>query len=149
MGSIYDAWRWCFLGIFPARIPQPQRLNTELDLQSLFGLHMCSSTHLLRDPASRPSPPNMGTYTRALLVSQDRRHLGPLEFFHCAWAPLNQWTYFTYILQMSLCEPLPIAQPHLLSQLPCSLMLRPFKGTQTRMRIFWLRFWFFYYFIVV
>ncbi len=51
------------------------RLNMELDLQSLFGLHVHSFTHWLspRDPP--PPPPHLGLYTRALLVSQDRRHL--------------------------------------------------------------------------
>jgi hypothetical protein len=44
------------------------RLNMEVDLQSLFGLHVHSCTHWLR-------PRNLGSYTRALLVSQDRRHL--------------------------------------------------------------------------
>jgi hypothetical protein len=51
----------------------------ELDLQSLFGLHVQSFTHRLRPP-----PPAFGhIYEVAkLLVSQDRRHLfvtlGPL-----------------------------------------------------------------------
>ncbi len=43
------------------------RLNMELDLQRLFGL----SCIICWDPATPPPP----TYTRALLVSQDRRHL--------------------------------------------------------------------------
>jgi hypothetical protein len=38
----------------------------ELDLQSLFGLHVHSCTH---------SCAHLGSYTRTLLVSQDRRHL--------------------------------------------------------------------------
>ncbi len=51
-----------------------QRLNMELDLQSLFGLHMHSRTHWLRlrnPPPCNPSP-TMGLYMRALLVSQDK-----------------------------------------------------------------------------
>ena len=48
------------------------RLNMELDLQSFFGLHEHSCTHWLR---SRTPPPSLGSYTRVLLVSQDRRHL--------------------------------------------------------------------------
>ncbi len=44
----------------------------ELDLQSLFGLRVHSCTHWLRP--STP-PPALGLYTRALLVSQDRRHI--------------------------------------------------------------------------
>ncbi len=39
---------------------------------SLFGLHMHSCTHWL---SPRTSPPHWGSYTSALLVSQDRRHL--------------------------------------------------------------------------
>ncbi len=69
------------------------RLNMELDLQSIFGLHVHSCTHLLRlpnppnpiwaqcaqlhslaEPPQSP-PPHLGSYTRALLVSQERRHL--------------------------------------------------------------------------
>jgi hypothetical protein len=48
------------------------RLSMELELQSLFGHHLHSCTHCLK-PRSPPSP--IGSYTRALLVSQDRRHL--------------------------------------------------------------------------
>ncbi len=50
------------------------RLNMALDLQSLFGLHVHSCTHWLR-PRNPPPSPHLGSYTRALLVSQDRRHL--------------------------------------------------------------------------
>ncbi len=49
------------------------RLNMELDLQSLFELHVHSCTHWLRPRKSLP--PHLGSYTRALMVSQDRRHL--------------------------------------------------------------------------
>ncbi len=45
--------------------------HMELDLPSLFGLHVYSCTRCLR----LRTPPQMGSYTRALLVSQDRRHL--------------------------------------------------------------------------
>jgi hypothetical protein len=46
----------------------------KLDLQSLFGLHVHSYTLWMRPPPPR-HPPLKGSYTRALLVSQDRRHL--------------------------------------------------------------------------
>jgi hypothetical protein len=49
------------------------RLNMELDLQILFGFHVHSCNHWLR-PLT-PIPPQLGSYTRALLVSQDRLHL--------------------------------------------------------------------------
>jgi hypothetical protein len=51
----------------------------ELHLHSLFGLHEHSCSHCLRgwDPATPPPPVplHLGSYTRALLVSLDRRHL--------------------------------------------------------------------------
>ncbi len=46
----------------------------ELDLLRLFGLHVHSSTHWLR-PRIPPSPRIWVHIRRALLVSQDRRHL--------------------------------------------------------------------------
>ncbi len=50
------------------------RLTMESDLQSLFGLHVHSCTRWLRP--RNPPPPAFGRiYTRALLVSQDRRHI--------------------------------------------------------------------------
>ncbi len=52
------------------------RLNMELDRQSLFGLHVHSCTHWLRARhPPPPPPPHLGPYTRALLVSHDRRQL--------------------------------------------------------------------------
>jgi hypothetical protein len=58
-------------------------LNMELDLQSLFGFHVYSCTHWLRLRNS-PLPLHLGSYTRALLVSKDRRHLfvTPLRSAH-------------------------------------------------------------------
>jgi hypothetical protein len=44
----------------------------ELDLLSLFGLHVQSCTYSLAETPQRPPPPHMGSYTRTLLVSQDR-----------------------------------------------------------------------------
>jgi hypothetical protein len=54
--------------------PLAHRLNMEVDLQSLFGLHVYGCNHLLR-PRNPTPPPHLGSYTRPLLVSQDRRHL--------------------------------------------------------------------------
>ncbi len=48
-----------------------QKVKMELDLESLFGLHVHSCTHWLRPL----NPPLLGSYTRALLVSQNGRHL--------------------------------------------------------------------------
>jgi hypothetical protein len=47
----------------------------ELDLQSLFGLHVHSFAVLIAAEAPQPPPPHLGSYRRALLVGQDRRHL--------------------------------------------------------------------------
>ncbi len=52
------------------------RLTMELDIQSLFGL-LCTAVLIGWNPATPPPPlpPHLGSYARALLVSQDRRHL--------------------------------------------------------------------------
>ncbi len=56
-------------------------LNIKLDLQSLFGL-LCTAVLIGWDqhplglrPCNHPYPPDLGSYTRALLVTQNRRHL--------------------------------------------------------------------------
>ncbi len=53
-------------------------LNMEVDLQSLFGLHVtwCEQLYSLAETPQLPPSPRIGTrITRALLVSKDRRHL--------------------------------------------------------------------------
>jgi hypothetical protein len=58
----------------------------ELDLQGFFGLHVhiLICTHWLRpcNPPPPPHPLHLSSYTRVLLVSQDRRHL-----FVTPWYP--------------------------------------------------------------
>ncbi len=54
-----------------APLSQP---HMELDIHSLFGL-LCTAVLIGWDSATTPLPPHLGSYTRALLVSQDRRHL--------------------------------------------------------------------------
>ncbi len=62
----------------PARLLESHRLNMEVELQSLFGLHvtwcalLCS---LAETPQLPPSPRIWTRITRTLLVSEDRRHL--------------------------------------------------------------------------
>ncbi len=54
------------------------RLNIELESQSLFGLHACAQLYSLAEipqPLPPPPHPHLGSYTRALLLSQDRWHL--------------------------------------------------------------------------
>ncbi len=57
----------------------PHRLKIELDLKSLFGLHApCAQVYSLDESETlQPPPPprRLGSYTRAMLVSQDRRLL--------------------------------------------------------------------------
>jgi hypothetical protein len=64
----------------------------ELDLQSLLGLHVHSCTHWLRP--RNTIPPHLGSYTRALLVRQGRRHLfvTSLRWRHTLdWVFLSVW----------------------------------------------------------
>ena len=58
-----------------ARLTDSHRLNMELDLQSLLGLHVHSCAHWLRLRNIPPPLFGLTLYTRALFVSQDRRHL--------------------------------------------------------------------------
>jgi hypothetical protein len=48
------------------------RLNMELDLQSLFGLHVHSCTRWLRPRNAAPPPPRIWAHIRG---RQDRQHL--------------------------------------------------------------------------
>ncbi len=65
------------------RLRGSHRLNMEVDLQSLFGLHVtwCARLYSLAETAVTPSypspiPPHWDSCTRALLVNKDsRRHL--------------------------------------------------------------------------
>ncbi len=52
-------------------------LNMEVDLQSLFGLHVmwCAQLYSLAETPQFPLPLIWARITRALLVSKDRRHL--------------------------------------------------------------------------
>jgi hypothetical protein len=59
----------------------------ELDLQSLFGAP-CAQLYSLVETPHSPHPPHLGSYTRELLVSQDRRHL-----FVTPWIQVFQGLY--------------------------------------------------------
>ncbi len=49
------------------------RLN--MDISKVYLGSMCTAVHVGWDPRKPPPPPYLGSYTRALLVSQDRWHL--------------------------------------------------------------------------
>ncbi len=72
-------WReWWVRGRAWSRIIRPQekhghRFNMELDLKRLFGLHVHRCSHWLRQ-GNLSHPSHFSSYTRALLVSQPRRH---------------------------------------------------------------------------
>jgi hypothetical protein len=72
----------------------------ELDLQSLFGLHVYSRTHQLRPRNDTPLPHHLGLYTRALLVSQDRRHL-----FVILWGPSSAAKYYVAVVDRAMKSP--------------------------------------------
>ncbi len=57
------------------------RLNMELNLQSLFGL-LCTAVLVGWDSETPPLPPRLGSYTRGLLISKDRRHLFVTPWLH-------------------------------------------------------------------
>jgi hypothetical protein len=59
------------LGLFNS---YTHRLNMELDLLSSCGL-LCTAVLIGWEPTTPSLPPHLGLYTRALLVSQDRRQL--------------------------------------------------------------------------
>ncbi len=78
-------------------IPSEQRLNMVLDLQSLFGL-LWTSVLIGWDLATPPLNPHLSLYTRALLVSQDRKHLFVTP---CFWISLYKRIIFCSFLSMT------------------------------------------------
>ncbi len=97
-------WYVCVCGSSSVRngasfIIHSHRLNMELDLQSLFGLHVHSCTCTYLQPIGNHLLPHLGSYTRALLVSQDRRHLFVTSLFTA------QMKYTDYRFN-SFCTPL-------------------------------------------
>ncbi len=78
--------------------PGQHTLNMKLDLQSLFGLHEHSCTHWLR-PINIPTPPHLGSYTRALLVSLGRRHLIATSCKTAKWCGSGSTTLLECVLQ--------------------------------------------------
>ncbi len=78
-------------------IQSMHRLNLEVDLQSLFGLHVtwCAQLHSLTDTPQLPLPPALGLqdlYT--ILVSRDRRHLFVTPSVTCFPFSENTWALF-------------------------------------------------------
>jgi hypothetical protein len=70
----------------------------EFDLQSLLGL-LCTAVLSGWDPATLPLAPHLGSYTRALFVSQDRRHL-----FVTPWLVSNESDYCAKSEAVAFCH---------------------------------------------
>ena len=68
----------------------------EVDLQSLFGLHVtwCAQLYSLAETPQLPPSPHLDSYTRALLVSQDRRHLFVTPWYQYYRQRINQLVAF-------------------------------------------------------
>ncbi len=78
----------------PGVLGSPHRLNMEVDLQSLFGLHgsWCAQLYSFAEtPQLPPSPCIWTRITRALLVRKDRRHI-----FVTPWQSLCCILYCTW-----------------------------------------------------
>ncbi len=117
----------------------------ELDLQSLFGLHVRSCIHWLRP--RNPPPPHLGSYTRTLLVSQGRRHLfvtpclycilkANTELYSLSERPLLQQESYLTSQHERHCShlPSPTKKDRNISPLPDSSVADP--GCLSRIRIF-------------
>ncbi len=68
----------------------------ELDLQSLFGLHVHSCSHWLR-PRNSPLPPHLGSYTSALLVILYRRQPPDSHYFISTIVCTLRYYHATYV----------------------------------------------------
>ncbi len=77
------------------------RLNMKLDLQSLYGL-LCTAVLISWNPATPPLPPHLGSYTRALLVGQEKTTslYNPLHMHQ----PRHCWWYHQFLGKLSLNE---------------------------------------------
>ncbi len=88
----FSIWTECVISLFAhfvwlcgPRFSFYHKLNMDLDLQSSFRFHVFH-VHSWDPPTPPPPiPPHMGSFTRAILVYQDRRHLFvTLGFDHIA-----------------------------------------------------------------
>jgi hypothetical protein len=80
------------------KISSSHRLNMEVDLQSLFGLHLtwCAQLFSLAETPQLPTSPRIWTrITRVLLVSKDRRHLFVTPCQQC-----NLFNFFSYLIYL-------------------------------------------------
>jgi hypothetical protein len=87
---------------------------------------------LAETPPLPPLSPHLGSYTKALLVSQDRRHL----FFCNPWVSARSETYHPSVNIPVIVEVLPVAA--LDAQLPATAVLvavRPQEGPVTVLQV--------------
>ncbi len=74
-GTSFTTYRYYFL----KNNTKTQSFNSilrRLKMEVISPCHvMCTAVLIGRDPATTPIPPHLDSYTRALLVSKDRRHL--------------------------------------------------------------------------
>ncbi len=81
LSSLIPLHVYILYSTYRSRVHYSHRFNLELELQSLFWLHVqCTDVLSGWDPAT-PPPPHLGSYTRALFASQDRRHLFVTPWF--------------------------------------------------------------------
>jgi hypothetical protein len=117
--SVLIFWSPIVVGIIESLIlynSWTHSLNRELDLQSYLG-PMCTAVIICWDPATLPPPPLLGSYTRALLVSQDDppgpHPPGPLLLWYrlllLRSLAISWTTYVQYMIRKKMnytCKPL-------------------------------------------
>jgi hypothetical protein len=86
----------CWGHVYQFKTTCTHRLNMELDLPPKFIWASVYSCILIGwDLATPPLPPHLGSYTRALLVSLDRRHLFVTPCLYPIWTERQRRHSFT------------------------------------------------------
>ncbi len=109
----------------------------EVDLQSLFGLHItwCAQLYSL---AETPHPPPPNSNRRALLVSKDRRHLFVTPCFFIYLFTISLWGYYLSMLIISCgCMLQCILQEMFIQVAPFSTSDFPNQTKKPRVTVLW------------